>query len=182
MIRGIDEELSGAKYAHIERERRFLVDPSKLPDLAASSSILIEDAYIDGTHMRLRRMTASNDGRVVLKLTKKYETTDPLARPIVTTYLDGTEFALLAGLPAHPVVKRRYACGAFSVDRFEGDLAGLWLAEIEMPDDAALIAATPPSWASREVSDDRGFDGGSLVRLNPNDLRARLAANPPAVQ
>jgi len=171
MIRGIDEELRTRKYTHIERERRFLVDPARRPDLSGHPSILIEDRYIDGTRLRLRRMTASDTGRVVLKLTKKYETADPRAQPMVTAYLTDAEFALLAALPAQRLVKRRYAVGSYSIDLFEGPLAGLELAESEQPDEAALAALAQPEWALREVSDDPRYSGGHLVQLTEWDAR-----------
>lgn len=170
MIRGLDEELRTLKYSHIERERRFLVDPARRPDLDGRPHILIEDLYIDGTRMRLRRMTASDTGRVVLKLSKKYETADPRSRPMVTTYLTETEYALLASLPAHRLVKRRYPVGEFSIDLFEGALAGLELAESEQPDDPTLAALVPPRWAIREVSDDPRYDGGTLASLDKSPL------------
>lgn len=164
MIRGLDDELADHKYSHVERERRFLVDPTARPDLDGRPSILIEDAYIDATRMRLRRMTAA--GRIVHKLTKKYEAADPGARPIVTTYLTEAEYGLLAVLPAHRLVKRRYALGTFSIDLFEGALAGLELAESEQPDDPSLRALVAPAWAIREVSADPNYEGGNLVRLD----------------
>ncbi len=94
MLRGLDEELAAHKYSHVERERRFLVDPLKRPSLAGRRSILIEDLYITDTRCRLRRMTDSVGGRVVLKLSKKYDVPDPLRRPLVMTYLTSEEYAL----------------------------------------------------------------------------------------
>jgi len=172
MIRGIDEELRTRKYTHIERERRFLVDPARRPDLLGCPSVLIEDRYIDGTRMRLRRMTASDTGRVVLKLTKKYETTDPRVQPIVTTYLTAAEYTLFAALPAHRLVKRRHVAGNYSIDLFQGPLAGLELAESEQPDEAMLIALAPPEWAVREVSDDSRYTGGHLATLTDVEAAA----------
>jgi CYTH domain-containing protein len=166
VIRGLDEELRALKYSHVERERRFLVDPVRRPDLTGRPHILIEDKYIDGTRMRLRRMIASDTGRIVLKLGKKYEGADPLARPMVTTYLTDAEYALLGGLAAHPLVKRRYPLGAFSIDLFEGALVGLELAESGRPDAAALAALVPPDWALREVSEDPAYEGGTLALLD----------------
>ena len=99
MLRGLDEELAAHKYSHVERERRFLVDPLKRPSLYGCRSALIEDLYITDTRCRLRRMTDSVGARVVLKLSKKYDVPDPLARPLVTTYLTPEEYALFAALP-----------------------------------------------------------------------------------
>ena len=142
MLRGLDEELVAHKYAHVERERRFLVDLLRRPSLDGCRSIRIEDLYITGTRCRLRRMTDSVGGRVVLKLSKKYDVPDPLARPLVTTYLTTEEYALFAALP------------------------GLELAEIEQSDAASLDAVQVPEWARSEVTYDPNFQGGTLALLD----------------
>ncbi|MGY4394963.1 CYTH domain-containing protein [Sphingomonas sp. UYAg733] len=165
MRSGIDEA-SDPKYALIERERRWLVDSATRPDLAAQRFTLIEDRYITDTRLRLRRMTDSATGASSLKLTKKYDAADPLARPIITAYLTEAEFAVFDRLPGASLTKRRYkvAAGAnmFGVDQFLGSLAPLELAEIEWPDDDGLRALHPPIWAIRDISDDPRYQGGAL--------------------
>lgn len=161
------DEVRDPKYAHVERERRWLVDSFRRPDLTGAPAILIEDRYITGTRLRLRRMSPEGGGGAALKLTKKYEADDPIARPIVTAYLDEAEFAVLERLPANSIVKWRYtlvegAC-PFSLDRFEGALAPLEIAEIEWPDDAGLRALQAPLWAVREISNDPRYQGGALA-------------------
>lgn len=155
------------KYAFIERERRWRVDPAARPDLSALPFVLIEDRYLTGTRIRLRRMTDSATAGRALKVTKKYEADDPLARPIVTIYLTEAEYALLADLPGRSLVKRRYVLQEkemmFSLDRFLGPLDGLELAEIELEDDATLRALRAPSWAIRDVSEDARYQGGALA-------------------
>jgi CYTH domain-containing protein len=167
MMRAGADEARSPKYAQVERERRWLVDPALRPDLTDRPHVLIEDRYIRDTRLRLRRMRDSASGAVALKLTKKYEAAEPRARPIVTAYLTPGEYDALAALDAHPLTKRRYkveASGvAFSVDRFAGALDGLELAEIEWPDDAGLRSLAAPIWAVSEVSDDPRFEGGTLA-------------------
>ncbi|KQO06071.1 hypothetical protein [Sphingomonas sp. Leaf242] len=175
MLRGLDEELAAYKYSHVERERRFLVDPLKRPSLDGCRSILIEDLYITDTRCRLRRKTDSVGGRVVLKLSKKYDVPDPLTRPLVATYLTSEEDALFAALPGHWFRKRRHAVssasGEFGIDSFEGALAGLELAEIEQPDAASLAAVQPPEWARSEVTYDPDFQGGTLALLDQSSAQ-----------
>jgi CYTH domain-containing protein len=158
-----EDEAKSPKYAHIERERRWLVDAELLPDLVNLPYILIEDRYISGTRIRLRRMTDSETGKQSLKLTKKYECADPLARPIVTAYLTDDEYLLLAALDAKPLTKRRYKIDGFSLDKFEGAFMGLQLAEIEWPDGEGLRAIDAPAWALAEVSDQLRYQGASLA-------------------
>jgi CYTH domain-containing protein len=163
VMRSAEDEALAPKYAHIERERRWLVDKQLRPDLNALPYVLIEDRYISGTTMRLRSMTDSTTGRQSLKLTKKYECADPLARPIVTAYLSKEEYSLMSELNANPLVKRRYKVDGFSIDCFDGALQGLELAEIEWPDDTGLRALNSPPWSLKEVSHDTNYFGGTLA-------------------
>lgn len=175
MRAGGDEDRS-PKYAHIERERRFLVDRASRPDMAGLPFVLIDDRCLEGTRIRLRWMRDSTTGQTVFKLTKKYESADPLARPIVTAYLAEAEYEAFLMLPARTLVKRRYKVSGtgFGIDLFEGALDGLELTEIELPDDTSLRAMAPPAWAKLEVSQDFRFEGGHLARLGPGEVAALL--------
>ncbi len=168
LLRTMADEARTPKYAHVERERRWLVRADATPENAATRCIRIEDRSIDGTRLRLRRMTDLATGECALKLTRKYESADPLARPIVTAYLDAADYAALTALPARTLVKRRYAVrsGAhlYGLDRFEGALASLALAEIELADDDTLRALEAPRWTVRDVSHESRYEGGSLAR------------------
>lgn len=154
--RGLDEETREPKYARIEWERRWLVDRGRRPSLDGEWMTLIEDRYIDGTRVRLRRMSRPDLGEVKWKLTKKYECADPAARPIVTCYLAEGEYDVLRALSARELVKRRYHLpfgGRYwSVDLFEGPLHGLETIECEAEDGASLAALEPPVWALREIT------------------------------
>jgi len=177
-MRTAADEAVSPKYSAIERERRFLVDPARRPALAGLPHVLIEDRYLTGTRMRLRRMTDSATGEVALKFAKKYESDDPLARPMVNAYLDAAEYAALALLPSRTLSKRRYQLvvdrGTIAVDQFLGALAGLELAEFDAATDAALRVFVPPAWAARDVSHDPFFQGGHLATLGAAALRERL--------
>lgn len=163
------------KYSLPEHERRWLVDPARLPALDGPGR-LIEDRYIDGTRLRLRRV----DGEA--KLGKKYAGVGLSDHPIVNVYLDASEYAALATLPAAVLVKRRWRLGGFVIDRFEGRLAGLWLAEAEAPTRAALLDIVTPDWCAVEVTDDPRYTGGVLARadLPPTEgpVMARSATPP----
>lgn len=165
--RGLEAELASLKYARRELERRWRADPARRPPTGELAFVTIEDRYLTGTRLRLRRMTRS-DGWSARKLTKKYETDRPEARPIVTTYLTEAEYTVFAALPAHPLEKRRYhvpfAGRYWSLDVFEGRLAGLELAEVEVADEAALAALVPPPWATKEVTHDPRFQCGVLAQ------------------
>jgi CYTH domain-containing protein len=166
-MRTAGDEAVAPKYAHVERERRWLVDPARLRDFSGLRSVRIEDRYLSGTRLRLRRMTDSATGAQALKLTKKYESDDPLARAIVTAYLSAAEYEVLCAADAAVVIKRRFAVGEdatlLSVDRFDDRLSGLVLAEIECADEQTLRAVSAPGWTVREVSADPRYQGGALA-------------------
>jgi len=134
-----------------------------MPQLDPAAARLIEDRYLPGTGLRLRRVTAP-DGSVVHKLGKKYPGASLSSRPMTNIYLDAAEYAALAALPAALLVKRRHDVGGgFAIDVFEGALAGLMLAEISADDGAELAAIVLPSWCSVEVTEDVAYAGGTLA-------------------
>ena len=66
------------------------------------------------------------------------------------------------------IVKRRYRVPAddalvFEVDVYEEALAGLVVAEVEFPDDAAANAFATPDWLGREVTDDPRWKNQALA-------------------
>jgi CYTH domain-containing protein len=145
----------------LEIERRWLVDPERLPALDEATVRRIDDLYLDGGRLRLRAITHP-DGRAEFKLCKKYERDDPLAGPITNLYLSAEEHAAFAGLPGRRVRKRRYPVDGFSVDVFDD---GLILAEREFESLEAAQAAAGPVWALREVTDDPAYTGWALASL-----------------
>ncbi|MEZ4594156.1 MAG: hypothetical protein R3D55_23890 [Chloroflexota bacterium] len=159
------------KYAQFELERRWLL--AHLPESLHDSHDyqLIEDRYITGTPLRLRRMSDAQGRVTARKFTQKYQATDQTAYATTITnfYLDEASYALLETLPARVLRKRRYKLWngrfPFSIDQFLGPLQGLVLAEIEQPDLASLHAIPHPSFARREVTEDPRFTGGELVEL-----------------
>ena len=153
------------KYSLAEFERRWLVAaiPAEL-----GPGRLIEDRYLDGTRLRVRRETDAGAAPGVWKLARKYGATARGVEPMTNLYLTADEYALLATLPGASVVKRRrplWADGVrFVIDRFEGALAGRCIAELERPTSAALWAVAPPIWCGREITGDAAYGGASLAR------------------
>lgn len=153
--------MSGPKYSLIERERRFLVDAATMP--ALDRGRLVEDRYLPGTGLRLRRVTAPGEAPV-FKLGKKYPGPGLSTRPMTNIYLDAAEYDAFAALPAATLIKRRHdVAGGFIIDVFEGALAGLVMAEVSAVDDETLAAVEIPTWCGREVTNDAAFAGGTLA-------------------
>ncbi|MFN2100750.1 hypothetical protein [Altererythrobacter sp. MF3-039] len=155
------------KYSHIERERRWRVEPSQAPAVGDRPYTIIEDRYLDDTRFRVRKMTCGQTGQVSLKLSKKYDAGLATARPLVTAYLDETEYARFCGLPGVDMIKRRYKIEhdgrEWSLDVFENPAVGFLILEIEA-EEGLLERLLPPSWAAREVTDLVSYQCGSLAR------------------
>jgi len=101
--------MDAPKYARIEYERRFLVDPNAgWQRTAKPYSKLFEDRYLDCGRLRVRRLEDSDTGRVAFKLTKKLESDSRFAQPVVSIWLSVAEYEALASLPGRDLSKRRY--------------------------------------------------------------------------
>jgi len=152
------------KYAHWVAERRFLVDGRNMPALDDAAARGIEDLYIDGGRLRLRKITMPGGAEPEFKLAKKYAPDNPLIGPMTNLYLNAEEYAVLSVLPGAKLAKRRHKVGAFVVDVFEGGLKGLVLAECEATNRMAAMAFDIPKWCVREVTNELEYTGWRLAQ------------------
>ncbi len=172
--------MSSFKYAQIEYERRFLL--RQLPtDLDHNDFTRIDDVYIPGTRLRLRKMTTPSGEILALKLTQKYSQPDmPATETIITNfYLNEAEYGELAGLNGRSLTKHRHhyhhAGYRWSLDVFQAQLHGLILCDIEARSAEALAQIPMPSFAIADVTDDPRYTGGALVAATPEMIAALLA-------
>jgi hypothetical protein len=147
------------KYARWELERRFLLE--RLPD-GAGPGRLIVDRYLHGTRLRLRR-TEPPDPQYKLSQKEAPAPPDYAVTTITTIYLSPEEYEFFAGLPGRELRKRRHHLGHYSIDVFDGDLAGLILAEITFPSEDEMRGHPVPDFAVSEVSEDIRYTGGALA-------------------
>lgn len=152
------------KYAHWVAERRFLVDAASLPALDLGGARRIEDLYIDGGRLRLRRITELSTGEQTFKLAKKYAPDNPLIGPMTNLYLNAEEHEVMSVLPGRRLSKRRHKVGAFCIDVFEGPLEGLITAECEATNRMAAMRFAVPEWCVREVTNEPGYTGWQLAQ------------------
>ena len=165
------------KYARRERERRFLL--RAVPNGRDVRRVLIEDDYLTGTRLRLRRITGlgpgDKPGDRIYKLTQKIPAPDGSPGLITTFYLSAAEYEALADLPAETLQKVRTSIPPYGVDDFRGPLAGLILAEVEFDSDEESAAFRPAIETVAEVTADERFTGGRLVEADADAIRALLA-------
>jgi hypothetical protein len=164
------------KYARVERERRFLMaaPPSGTP----TRRVLIEDRYLRGTRLRLRRMTELDPrrGPAIYKLTQKIPRADGGPGLITNLYLSAAEYAAFVGIPADEIRKIRSSFPPLGVDVSEGPLSGLVLAEAEFDTPTEEAAFETPPDAIAEVTTDVRFTGGSLAKMSAEETVALLIA------
>jgi len=164
-------------------ERRFLL-PSLPRTVARGTAALVEERYLTGTGLTLRR-TISPTGYAggagpELTLGQQVRTaSDRTSRVTLTERLAPDAYAALSRLPADVLVWRRYdvllAGWPCAVDVFEGELAGLVLTCAAFPTPAHAWSFPAPPYAVAEVTGDHRFGEPALARTTTQDL-ARLVA------
>ncbi|MBD1842687.1 hypothetical protein H6F89_04535 [Cyanobacteria bacterium FACHB-63] len=167
------------KYGYIERERRFLVKSLPFNLNLEQDYRRICDLYFPNTFLRLREITSPTGQLLQQKFARKEAVSDSNGHAHITNlYLTPHEYNLLSTLDGLELHKRRYHYSylesIIAIDVFEGQLAGLVLAEIEFTSDDAMAKFQPPSFCAVEVSDDPFFSGGHLVTVQADVLRQEL--------
>lgn len=169
-----------SKYAHVERERRYLLQDLPEGLTRADHHLQITDNYLTGTRLRLRKVRDPQTNKWVVKFTQKFapDSKDLSRTTITNTYLNAIEAETLAIFDANEIRKNRYHFEfegrQFSVDMFLGDLFGLVLAEVSFDNDADLDNFSPPPFAVADVTNNELFTGGRLSQLSFADLRDEL--------
>ncbi len=148
------------KYSHPEIERRWLVDLSAV-DLGRTPFREIDDLYISESRLRLRRISGSDE--VVFKLGKKYGKRTLLSEPITNLYLTESEYRRFADLPGRRARKRRYSLPQGVLDVYLAPNRDLAILEVEFPNEEAASTFEPPSFATREITNELPFSGASLA-------------------
>jgi CYTH domain-containing protein len=169
--------------ARVQRERRYLF-PSLPRALAPGAAALIEERYLAGTGLSLRRTMTPADATggfgPRLTLGQRVRTSAAASeRVTLTDALSAQQYALLAALPADVLVWRRYDVLLSGrpcwVDVYSGDLHGLVLAEaaFSSPQDAATFPH--PVYAVAEITSDERFSGWALAHTSAGQLAALVA-------
>lgn len=168
------------KYAHVERERRFLLR-SLPPDLEpAHYHTQIFDNYITNTRLRLRKIREPYKREWTFKLTQKFapDREDFSHTFITNIYMTQAEYEMFAVFEGNEIRKNRYPYEhegrKYSIDVFLGALHGLILCETEFGTDEEMRALQVPSFAVMEVTNELMFTGGRLVELTADQIREEL--------
>src|SRR5437667_9825766 len=99
-----------SKYAHIERERRYLLQDLPEGLNRADHHLQITDNYLIGTRLRIRKVRDPKTNKWVVKFTQKFAPNEnDLSRTMITNiYLNAIEAEPLAIFEANEIRKNRY--------------------------------------------------------------------------
>ena len=150
------------KYSAIEIERRWLVDLAAVGDLSSIAFREIDDLYVSGSRLRLRKVTDPNGG-VIFKFGKKYGKRSPASEAVANLYLTEAEYRQLATLPGAVTLKRRYTVAGGALDVYHQPRSGLAIFEVEFDDEASAQAYRPAHFVTREITSEVEFNGFSVA-------------------
>jgi len=151
-----------------EIERRFLVRVPRARWPARSKGRHLRQGYVRHGDPSVRIRTGEARGPVLTcksgKGVRRQEVEVVVTEEMAT--------ALFEAAGDHVVEKIRFPLGAWTLDRFLGDLEGLTLLEIELEDEHDELP-DPPRGVDvlREVTDDRRFVSGRLAALESKARR-----------
>lgn len=152
------------KYSIAEIERRWLVEPAALGAFEGKPYFEIEDLYIAGTQMRLRKIERAGSP-VMFKLCKKYGKANALSEAITNLYLSETEYRLLVKqLSGNTLRKRRYPVAGGALDIYlDNRLVAMF--EIEFQSESEARSYEPPPFVRQEVTDNESYTGAALAAV-----------------
>jgi adenylate cyclase len=145
----------------VEIERKFLLRDDGWR-ASVERSLRIRQGYLggDGCSVRVR----ISDGAATLNIKSKQVGVSRSEFEYAIPLADGEALLALAGTAVLAKTRHHVRCGAhlWEIDEFEGDNAGLVVAEIELGAEDETFAR--PDWLGEEVSFDRRYYNVSLVR------------------
>ncbi|MCC8138367.1 MAG: CYTH domain-containing protein [Clostridiales bacterium] len=147
----------------MEIERKFLINT--LPEkLDACPFHHIEQAYLcTAPVVRVRRQ----DNDYILT----YKGSGMMMREEYNLPLTAEAYAhLLSKADGNVLTKKRYVIPLpdglnIELDLFEGKFAGLYLAEVEFPDESSANSFVPPDWFGREVTYDPAYHNSNMSQV-----------------
>lgn len=147
----------------IEIERKFLVLSNGWQG-AVTGSALLRQGYLSSNAKATVRVRTKDDASAVITLKGQVKGLVRAEYEYGIPINDARE--MLAMAAPHVIEKRRhlvpYGGLVWEIDVFEGRLAGLVLAEVEL--DSANQSVTLPDWVGTEVSLDSRYNNASLAR------------------
>jgi CYTH domain-containing protein len=149
------------KYSQPEIERRWLVNIINAPELSDARVREIEDKYLIGGRLRLRKISERNQAPT-FKLCKKYVSAENSHQSVVNIYLTEGEYQSLIGLPGKSVAKTRYSVEGGALDVYDKPSHKVAIFEMEFENEQVATQYVAPSFVSQEVTLNEGYSGFAL--------------------
>ncbi len=168
----------------MEIERKFMLQG--LPkDLGRYESKRLEQGYLC-THpvVRVRKTVKAGKETYLLcyksklGLEKKSDAAANVCEEVELPLTAESYAKLLSKAEGRVITKTRYLIpyGAYTIelDVFEGELSGLFFAEVEFPNEEEAAAFVPPDWFAADVTFDERFKNNYLAEWKeaPEELKA----------
>lgn len=153
----------------MEIERKFLVKDGWQPKDAGS---YIAQGYLSAEPARTVRVRVrGNQGYLTVK-----GKNDGICRAEFEYKVPLADAKAMLALCISPIIEKRrymetYAGYCWEVDVFEGENAGLRVAEVELPSADAPVQL--PDWAGEEVSGDARYYNSSLIKMPYSSWQAK---------
>ncbi len=151
----------------MEIERKFLVDEP--PTELLGAGVPLRQGYLAGEgDVEVRVRIAPTEAWITVKAgggvarTEVEVPIDPAEAEDLWPHVDGRRLEKVR----HRVPVEG---GVAEVDRYDGDLAGLWTVEVEFESEQAANDFRPPPWFGAEVTDVDGWSNAELARRGRPD-------------
>ncbi|MGN0153648.1 MAG: CYTH domain-containing protein [Lachnospiraceae bacterium] len=160
----------------MEIERKFLINKEQIPEnLETYPHNELEQAYIiTNPVLRIRK---KNDTYILTYkgqgLMKREEVEFPLEKDAYDKLLTKTE--------GNIITKTRYKIPekeglTIEFDIFHGLFEGLYLAEVEFPDEETALSYHPPAWFGREVTNETTFHNSTLSSMEEREAASLISS------
>lgn len=159
----------------MEIERKFLIKKEQLPyNLESYPCVSLEQAYLfTEPVLRIRK---KNEHYLFTYKGKGLMTREEKEFSISQEDYE----SLLSKTNGNIITKTRYKIPekhnlTIELDIFSGILEGLYLAEVEFPDEHTALSYQAPAWFSSEVTNENTFHNSTLSTMSPTEIAALLS-------
>lgn len=146
-----------------EIERKFLLRDESWRGEADAGTPIVQGYLVAGPDLSVRVRVAGDEAWLTVKGGSRGAVREEFEYPVPP----GEARQMLNDLCLRPLIEKtryrvRHAGREWEIDEFQGDNAGLVVAEVELEDEQAAVSLPP--WVGREVTGDPRYLNANLLR------------------